>query len=86
MGGHSAGSRHRLRSGLVVQVPSCNPTRQGLAKMHGWLLETMRSEAKARGDEYVPGLFECAQAGKLPPADVDMLNDFIFDGAVRAAV
>lgn len=81
MTGQPAGSKHRLRSGLTVQVPRCNPTRQGIAKMEGWLLETMRAEAKARGDEYVPGLFASAKPGKLPPADVDMLNDFVFDGA-----
>lgn len=27
--------------------------------MHLWLLETMREEAKRRGDEYLPMMFAC---------------------------
>jgi hypothetical protein len=74
----SGGSRHRLKSGVDVQVPLCKGTWHGLRKMDQWLLDVMRLEAKARQDEVTPTFFLYERPGHFPPSTRDDLNDYIF--------
>lgn len=85
--GARGGTRHLLRSGRAVEVPSipvgktASSARGAVARMDAWLLETMRSEAEARFDDWTPALFESEKPGRFPQATRDALNDYIFDGA-----
>ena len=61
-------------------VPALRPTRAGFRKMHEWLLSTMREEAARRSDGWTPGLYDGEKPGRLPPATVDSLNDYLIIG------
>lgn len=49
--------------------------------MRKWLCETALQEALARKDEYVHLLFKNESYKNLPPASVDMMNEYLFEGA-----
>lgn len=55
-----------------------------IKRVQSWLIENAIEEAKSKGDEFNGLTFSNMKAGKLSPADMDMLNDYLFGSELGA--
>lgn len=68
----------------LTQVPKIDCTTsikagKTIGRVHVWLLENAVLQAEALNDEWVSSMFSKWEAKRLTDADVETLNDWLFD-------
>ncbi len=77
----------KLRSGRAIEVLALKPitgsrsANARVAMVGEWLRRTALDDANAVGNECVAGLVRGMKEGGLTPADLDILNDYLFGSA-----
>jgi hypothetical protein len=74
----------KLQSGREAPLPKLKPstsdraTSNRLKELDAWLIKTAQDDVAASGNDYLKTMFGGMKAGKLSPADRDVLNQHLF--------
>lgn len=71
-------SGRKIPAPNAIRLTSNRKAQNDVRKLNTWLIEQAQAEASARRDEWNEMTFGSMVAKRPPPADVDLLNDYLF--------